>query len=105
MSNKDIVSLMNDEDETEVCFFCGSKNTVLFSEHYTFCKECTAIYSEMIVIEKHCKHIGETAVVAEREPWFRSLRQEIREKKLGYILEGNSGRCSVCQSITIADGW
>ena len=94
---------MSINSERELCFFCGAKDTITIDEHYIFCKRCTALYTEMIVIERNCEHIGEDAIVAEREPWFRDLRKECRDNK-AYILP-NAGRCSICNSITIADGW
>jgi hypothetical protein len=90
-------------EKPEECFFCGSQNTVPFNEHYTFCKNCTAIYTEMIVVETNCDHIKENSVIVDREPWFKKIRNKCKKEGKAYILKDN--RCSKCNAITIADGW
>jgi hypothetical protein len=79
------------------CALCGYIETVPFHEHYTFCPDCSAIYTQMIVQEKNCDHIKDDTVVVEREPWYKSTREETI-----YIFED---ACSVCKKKAIADGW
>ena len=93
------------EEEVRECFFCKSREVISFKEHYTFCMECTAIYTECIVVESNCEHIKENAIIAEREPWFFDWRQNLCKKEIGYVVGDSSGRCSVCNAIAIADGW
>jgi len=84
------------------CFFCGGKETLLFNEHYHFCPECSAIYTNMIV-QKGCKHIHGDAIVALREPWFDGFRQTLRHDGKFYLI--NEMFCSFCGTVCVADGW
>ena len=80
------------------CYFCGQPRTVRHSEHYTFCPNCSAIYSKMILQESHCKHFSEDqAIVIELEPCY----PEYRDKP--YIDKGDI--CSVCGLNVDANGW
>ena len=83
---------------TEKCKFCGGTHVVSFDEHYVFCTHCTAIYTEMMVVEKHCDHIDKDSITAIRSPWFESARQ-----KIAYITE--DWKCSVCGKTALSDGW
>lgn len=85
----------------EKCYFCGHEQTVIFNEHYTFCPECSAIYTSMMVIEG-CDHIKSNAVIALRKPWFKDFKCD-----KPYIEEGDEGNevCSECGLSVIADGW
>jgi hypothetical protein len=91
----------------EVCYFCDHEKTVLFNEHYSFCPDCSAIYTSMMAVES-CPHFKDDVLVTTREPWFAHLREELREKGKAYIVEdeGNGlGQCSICGKLCIADGW
>jgi len=80
------------------CYFCDQPRTVRFNEHYTFCPNCSAIYSTMILQESHCEHFeGDQAIVIEFEPCY----PEYRDKP--YIACGDT--CSVCGVNVCADGW
>lgn len=87
--------------EKKACFFCGQPETVGFNEHYTFCPDCSAIFTKMS-IEKGCKHIHRSAVVVIRAPWYRSVRESAKP----HVLETESGNvCSVCREEIIDSGW
>ena len=81
----------------DVCVFCNSSDTVRFKEHYTFCSECSAIYTSMIIQKKNCDHITDNTVVVEHEPWYK----HIRDSKV-YIIDGE---CSECGNAVVTDGW
>lgn len=87
----------------EKCPFCKSENLVAFHEHYTFCKECTAIYTYYIIRDSkiNCEHITKNTVCADRPPWFRNIREATV-----YIEQTvESHACSVCGAEVIPDGW
>ena len=85
----------------EKCCFCDSDDIVWHNEHYVFCKSCTAIYTNGMLIEKNCNHITEDSVCVDRLPWFKELR-----KDRPYIKEVNGEQvCSVCGKEVVADGW
>ena len=85
----------------EKCFFCNSEETLAFSEHYTFCPECTSIYTIMIPIQK-CECLLDTSPTVTREPWYK----EIRDNAKPHIIEDvHRQKCSVCDSTVIYDGW
>jgi hypothetical protein len=79
------------------CKFCGSENIVDVHEHYTFCTECTALYTKMILEKSNCKHISDSSITVERPPWYKKARESI-----AYIF---NYKCSVCGKDAIADGW
>lgn len=87
----------------EECYFCGQPNTVGFKEHYTFCPNCSAIYTFLIIQESHCDHIDPDKDIpcVERIPWYKSARNKV------YIIKDTNGdqRCSICDSVCMADGW
>ena len=85
----------------EKCCFCGSDDIVWHNEHYTFCKNCTAIYTHSMLQKTNCSHITEDSVCVDRPPWFRNARESVP-----YIKETDNGQfCSVCGKKVIADGW
>jgi len=91
----------------EECYFCSHKKTVLFDEHYSFCPDCSAIYTNMIAVET-CQHFKDDVIVVVREPWFTYLKKELRDEEKAYIVEdecSGMGQCSMCGKLCIADGW
>lgn len=85
----------------ERCYFCNSKDIVHHNEHYIFCKDCTAIYTESSISETNCDHILKHAVIAERQPWFKS----VRDKMPCVITVDGKTVCSVCDKKVIEGGW
>lgn len=87
----------------EKCFFCGSNDTVEFNEHYVFCKDCTAIYTDMILQETECGCFinKSSAIVVERYPWFKDWF--LRHKNGVFVTP--KGKCAGCGKDVIADGW
>lgn len=85
----------------EECYFCGKKETIRFHEHYTFCPDCSAIYTVSIIQRSGCEHIDRGVPEVLRAPWYKEAR------KKPYITEEVEGiqRCSICQATCIADGW
>lgn len=82
----------------KACYFCGQPRTIRHSEHYTFCPNCSAIYSKMILQESHCKHFdGDQAIVIELEPCYPEYRDKL------YVDKGDI--CSICGANVDADGW
>lgn len=91
---------MPERKKINPCYFCGS-TTVRFAEHWKFCPECAAIYTNMIIWEKNCKHIKDRTPVARSDCWFKN----VRDKKV-YIKEVNGVYvCSKCGKPVEADGW
>ncbi|KKM80503.1 hypothetical protein LCGC14_1339270 [marine sediment metagenome] len=79
------------------CYFCDQPRTVQFDEHFIFCPNCSAIYSEQILQESHCKHFsGDSAIVVEFEPLFYPAKKP-------YVVGGDI--CSECGTNVWADGW
>lgn len=88
----------------DACHFCQHPATVLFNEHYTFCPNCSAIYTVMSV-EQGCAHFqdGESGVLAERVPWYSDDREgKVYATETG---EDDSMLCSICHKHVILDGW
>lgn len=88
----------------EKCFFCDSTDTVEFNEHYVFCKDCTAIYTDMILKSVECSCFGNNnyAPVIERYPWFVDWFLKYEND---YPFVTPTGKCSSCGEDVIADGW
>lgn len=85
----------------EKCPFCKSEDVVSFKEHYSFCKECTAIYTSSAVVEKNCEHINKESVIVERPPWYKKDRDSV-----AYIIESEDiAKCSVCGAEVELGGW
>lgn len=80
------------------CYFCGYQVTLSFNEHYTFCPDCTAIYTECVV-EKGCSHIVDHGVFVTKYPWYKS----VREKAGPSVTPENT--CSECNSEIFDGGW
>jgi hypothetical protein len=82
------------------CYFCNNEETTLFHEHYTFCPNCSAIYTNLMIQESSCDHVKDGVPVTLREPWYEENRNVpfIKEK-------GDEQECSVCGKSCIADGW
>ena len=86
---------------TEKCVFCGSADVVNTHEHWTFCKECTALYTNMILQKSNCEHITKDSPFVERPPWYKNHRDSIP-----YIKgDTENTRCSVCGANVESDGW
>ncbi len=78
------------------CYFCDQPRTIRFNEHYTFCPNCSVIYSSQILQESHCKHFsGDSAIVAELEPLHSLVKKP-------YVMLDT---CSECGTNVWADGW
>lgn len=82
------------------CYFCNNEETVLFQEHYIFCPNCSAIYTDLMIQESNCDHIKNGVVVAIREPWYAKNRNVLFIKE-----KNNEQECSVCGKPCVADGW
>ena len=86
------------------CFFCRNQALVKFHEHYLFCPDCSAIYTQNCIIDSVCGHIkGRTPTVI-REPWYKNKRENADP----YITETpitHRRICSVCAEEVVADGW
>jgi hypothetical protein len=85
------------------CYFCGNPTTVRFHEHYTFCANCSAIYTFMVVHEHNCIHIGAGTPVVSHPPWYETDKSWIYEYE-----EDDPGvffKCSVCHADCEVDGW
>ena len=96
----------------EPCYFCDGGQLIGFNEHYLFCLNCSAIYTNMIIHKKECDHVVENETpVAIREPWFESagITHNCSLCK-AYLIEstdqpGITHNCSLCWGQVIADGW
>lgn len=86
----------------EQCPFCKYEETFVFAGHYTLCPNCSAIYTEMMVVEG-CEHHKDSALVVSREPWFTEIREKARVET-PYVLEDRM-LCSKCYKPVNADGW
>ena len=86
----------------ETCYFCGQSKVIGFNEHYTFCPECSAIYTFMIIQRKSCEHITDDTPIAERSPWYKEYREKPHILSNSY---GTGQKCSVCSKHVLADGW
>lgn len=82
------------------CYFCGKEETITFNEHYTFCPDCSAIYTKLMIQESDCDHVKDGVPVAIREPWYASCRNILFIKE-----NDDEQKCSVCGKPCIADGW
>ncbi len=84
------------------CYFCNAKETILFNEHYRFCPECSAIYTNMLVLEIQCIHLNIRSPFVTRDCWY------VKERRAkAYIKPGHDGAqiCSWCGTECYADGW
>ncbi len=85
----------------EKCVFCGSDDIVNTHEHWIFCKECTALYTNMMLQWAKCDHITEMSPFVERPPWYKNYRDSIP-----YVIGNTENtRCSVCGAEVSMDGW
>ena len=86
----------------EKCLFCKETDLVHFNEHYVFCKNCTAIYTNMMLTDVRCTcFVASTAaIVVERVPWFKDWWLKYNSGKFVH-----NGKCSKCGCDVIADGW
>lgn len=83
------------------CYFCNAKETIHFNEHYRFCPECSAIYTNMLVQRSGCKHVNNTTPVVTTDCWFAKDRRAkvfIKYNSWGQV-------CSKCGEECYADGW
>jgi|GEM_PF-7049265 len=90
----------------EECYFCGQPRTILFNEHYIFCPNCAAIYTNMMIQKSDCDHIKDGVPVVISNPWFSASDRKLAKTHI-YLLDGVSTLqfCSRCNSECIADGW
>ena len=84
------------------CYFCEEQQLILFSEHWTFCPGCSAIYSRMVLVKTTCEHIHEGIPVVENNCWFPVYREM---KTYIKCFEHDKQECSVCGATCYADGW
>jgi len=88
------------------CYFCDQPRTILTNEHYTFCPNCTALYTFMLVQKSNCEHIkdGVPRILHVPNYPYTIDKPYIYE---GYEEEGHAifDRCSVCHTNCHADGW
>jgi hypothetical protein len=90
----------------EPCYFCNEGQLIGFNEHYIFCSNCSAIYTNMIIHEKECDHVvKDRTPVAIREPWFESARNGRVYLTEAIGQPGITHNCSICFGQVIADGW
>lgn len=83
------------------CYFCGHMHTVRFAEHWTFCPECAAIYTYMLLLETRCKHIKDSIPFVSHDCWFKKYRQAQT-----FIKYNDRGQvCSKCGEECYVDGW
>ena len=82
----------------EPCPFCKEEETLRFNEHYNFCPNCTAIYTDMMV-ERSCEHFDKDALVVTREPGLRGLKYDVT------FIDANSQRCNKCKTLCNLGGW
>jgi len=87
--------------EHEKCYFCGQPRTIQFEDHYTFCPNCSAIYTNMMLLRSGCDHITENTPCVLNEPWYKSDRQK------PYMVETieDTKICSICGAKCESDGW
>jgi len=87
----------------EKCYFCGQPKVVRFNEHYTFCPNCAAIYTYLMIQKSNCKHIKDGIPLLIHMRWVKKdIKPYIYEEQLD---DGEIQRCSICGKICIADGW
>ena len=102
------------------CYFCEQPNTILFDEHYTFCPNCSAIYTFSMIQSSNCEHVTPDKRVpcVDRRPshiineWVDGglIRRPPGAEK-AYIYEStyydHQGLqlCSICRTKCLADGW
>lgn len=87
----------------EECYFCGQPRTIRFSEHFTFCPNCSAIYTVHILQKSGCDHIKDGIPFVLRHPWYAGLKDD-----KAYIISSlheDKQVCSICGKECIADGW
>ena len=89
---------------SEKCYFCGCEDLTFTNEHYVFCHECMALYTEMMLQSSNCEHIEDGAPVVLHAPVYAKYRNK------PYILEAPKGccpeqYCSVCGAGCVSDGW
>jgi hypothetical protein len=90
----------------EECFFCKQPRTVAFNEHYTFCPNCSAIYTFMMIYKDKdtCSHITGDEPTVIKKPIYKSVRDKIHIYKGGDVVPNNY-HCSYCRNIVYVDGW
>ncbi|MGD9158304.1 MAG: hypothetical protein PVG39_07860 [Desulfobacteraceae bacterium] len=88
------------------CYFCDSEDIVIANEHYTFCRNCMALYTFMIVHEKDCDHINQGCPLAMHEPVYKSVREGKPYIAKERVEENRSETfCSKCCAYVYVDGW
>jgi hypothetical protein len=99
------------DERNKPCYFCGSKETVRFHEHYTFCTNCSAIYTFLMVRESNCNHMKDGVPLVEHGSWYSF---DPRTKPYIYAKyereeygdgDGVFHHCSICHESCVADGW
>jgi hypothetical protein len=81
------------------CIFCNSENVTRFAEHFTFCKDCSAIYTFPNIV-RGCEHtVGKHLPVVLRLPWY-----EIDFPDMVLELNGQY-YCTKCWCRVWLNGW
>jgi len=84
----------------EKCYFCGQPRTILFSEHYIFCPNCSVIYTNMILQESGCDHITKDTPYISKKPWYTYSKAYIHDTD-----DLKKQVCSICGAECESDGW
>jgi len=90
------------ETQDSPCYFCDHPQTVGFKEHYTFCPNCIAIYTVMIVHEAKCEHVKAGTPVMIRSP---DAPVAIEDKEFFYSTRDGQYRCATCDAESVVAGW
>ena len=86
---------------TSGCYFCKSPEIIRFGEHWSFCPDCSVIYTYMVLLETGCKHIKNGIPLVTNDCWFpkdRRAKTFIKYNSRGQV-------CSTCGEECYADGW
>jgi len=94
----------------EDCYFCGQPRTILTNEHYTFCPNCMALYTFMLIHGSECNHVvgGTPVLLSSIYKITNANKPHIFEDHEDLYSEGDPGviyRCSKCLAQCHADGW
>lgn len=87
----------------EECFFCKQPRTIAFNEHYTFCPNCSTIYTYIIILKDKntCSHINGDEPTVIKRPIYKYVRDKVHIYEAGK----NSYHCSYCHNTVHIDGW
>jgi len=90
--------------EHKPCYFCGQPKTISFSEHFTFCPNCSAIYTVHILQKSGCEHIKEGVPFIIRDPWYAGL-QHGKPAIRSAFYDNDLQVCDICGEECQTDGW